>query len=733
MREYKLSLRKAAMRYHEQGWVTIPVRYQGKEPEHAGWQKQTLQAFKGQDFLREINIGIVLGNASGGLVDIDLDCSEARQIAARFLPETDCVFGRVGNPSSHWLYNVADCGSSKQFSCEDMIVEYRANGGHTVFPPSIHATGEGIQFVKDGTPNSVPREELIECVSKLAAASLMAKHWHRGQRHNTALALTGTLLNAGWDKDEIAHFVESVCIAAQDEEISDRLSCVETTQERERAGQSYTAAPSLSNLIGDKANAKLKEWLKIPTTAVIPYRSQLPSADRPLLSIGTPHVIGLHFNDANLSDVFASQYANQARFCHAENEWVYWDGKRWRLDKAKHIVNLAKDCVRFCFVKAAQSPAEASQIRQASYSLNAGRIRGVIELAKSSMSIDKSELDADSWLFNCNNGIINLKNGLLSQHDPVQMQSCLSPVTFDPNAECPLFLAFLSQIMLGNQGMMDFMQRAVGYTLTGDTTEQCLFLLTGDGRNGKSTFLELLRFILGDYAHPVAAKTLMVSNRDDIPSDVAALEGKRFAACSETNAKQTFNEGRIKLMTGGEMIEGRRRYADEVSFMPKFKLWIATNALPVITGTDEGIWRRIRLIRFDLKLHQHEVDRQLLSKLKCEASGVLNWMLEGCLAWQKQGLNPPEEVLSATQSYRADMDYVEQFIQDCIEMDPNSRVDNTDFYNAFKDWYYQNVDNYPPSQKVLTPLLKDKGLLQKSGKKRVWQGVKFKDLDHLVL
>ena len=186
--------------------------------------------------------------------------------------------------------------------------------------------------------------------------------------------------------------------------------------------------------------------------------------------------------------------------------------------------------------------------------------------------------------------------------------------------------------------LVAYLHRVLGYTLTGSTKEQCLFLLTGNGCNGKTTLLELVKFIMGEYGEPVAAKTLMQQGREDVPSDIASLEGKRFATCSETSSIQKFNESRLKLMTGGEAIQARRRYSDEFNFYPQFKLFIATNDKPTIRDNSEGTWRRFHTIPFDMQLEPENINKNLLKELKEEAAGVLNWMIDGALEWHRIGL-----------------------------------------------------------------------------------------------
>jgi len=703
--------------YNSLAWVVVPVKEKDKQPIPQGWQKRTLADVNiATEFPEGRNVGILLGDSSGGLVDIDIDCPEALKIADRYLPETGMRFGRASNPGSHRIYNVEVCGDSRKYVFEGTLIEYRANGEQTVFPPSVHPSGEQYTFDSKGEPAYILKSDLEKAVRKIATACLLARCWNKGQRHHTALALAGTLLRADWGQDEVRHFIASVCIAAGDEEMDDRLRGVTTTAESLGAGGQATGLPTLSELIGDAACKRLTSWLGIDTAQPLAQPNTITSLPDE------------QFTDSRLSDVFAREYQGIARFCHETGCWFVWDGKHWAPDICEKIIVLVEECVRqqiSTFVKTAR----ASEFRGTIGCLSNGRFGSVANLARTKMPIKKAEFNADPWLFNCLNGVLDLRTGKLHPHAPELYQSFKANVKFDPLEQCPTFEKFIEEIMLGKPALKEYLQRAAGYTLTGATSEQCFFLLMGEGRNGKSTLLEVMRYIFGDYARTVAAKTLMISNNDQIPSDIALLEGKRYAPCSETSQMQRLNEARIKTLTGGDQVEARRRYADEYNYTPQFKLWVATNSEPTITGTDEAIWRRIQKIPFDLRLEPSQVDKELLEKLKKEASGILNWLLAGCLQWQKmRDLAPPDEVKKATNAYRAEMDVVQDFVSDCLRKSTGMSIANPLMYQHFKDWYNANVGGRVlPTHKEMTQGLKRVGFQCKGGKTRRWVDVALID------
>ena len=296
------------------------------------------------------------------------------------------------------------------------------------------------------------------------------------------------------------------------------------------------------------------------------------------------------------------------------------------------------------------------------------------------------QLDTDRWLLNVLNGTIDLRTGDLREHRRENLITKLAPVIYDPEAACPVWLAFLNRIMCNNDVVIDFLQRAIGYALTGDTREQCLFLLYGTGANGKSTFIETLRAMLGDYACQTDFTTFLVSRSDAVRNDLAALRGGRFVSAVEVESGRHLNEALVKQVTGGDAITARFLYQEFFTFLPQFKIFLAANHKPVIWGTDDGIWRRIRLIPFTETIPVSEQDKNLLAKLRSELPGILNWAIEGCLAWQRSGLGEPEEIDFATEMYREESDPVGCFIEDCCEINPEAKTQARKLYEAFREW-----------------------------------------------
>jgi putative DNA primase/helicase len=263
--------------------------------------------------------------------------------------------------------------------------------------------------------------------------------------------------------------------------------------------------------------------------------------------------------------------------------------------------------------------------------------------------------------------------------------------TLDPDAKCPHWLNFLNQIFDGNQEMVAFVKRAVGYSLSGHVSEQCLFVLIGTGANGKSTFINALRRVFGDYAGMTPMQTLTVMTfSNGQTNDLAAMEGKRFISASDGEAGQRLAEAKIKNMTGGDKIACRALYKDLREFDPQFKLWAATNDLPEVTGSDDAIWRRIRVINFPVTVPEDQRDPSLTQKLADEASGILNWALEGYCEWMSGGLRPPQEIIEATSRYRQENDHVGQFIDARCVKQASEKCSTKTLFDEYVNWSEEN-------------------------------------------
>ena len=310
------------------------------------------------------------------------------------------------------------------------------------------------------------------------------------------------------------------------------------------------------------------------------------------------------------------------------------------------------------------------------------------------MPIMPFQLDKHKMAFNVPNGTLSLKSGQLVPAKRDYFITKFSPVEFTDNADCPMWRRFLDDIFGGDRELIRYIQKAVGYSMTGDTSEQCVFFLYGTGRNGKSTFLDVLREIFGDYVSNIQPETIMVKNSmgNGINSDIARLKGARMVTTVEPNEGVRLNEGLIKQLTGDDAVTARKLYGNEFEFKPEFKLWMATNHKPIIRGTDDGIWRRIHMIPFTVQIPADKVDRQLKSKLEREYPAILRWAVEGCLLWQREGLKQPRAVLDMTREYRREMDVISGFLDDRCEVGEGFSAKSSELYAAYSAWCESNTE-----------------------------------------
>lgn len=429
-----------------------------------------------------------------------------------------------------------------------------------------------------------------------------------------------------------------------------------------------------------------------------------------------------------------SLHGRDLRYVPEFKKWLVWDGVRWLIDEDGEIMRRAKDTATAIYVEAKNASQAGEQPMADKLASHAGRsqsvlkLKAMIELAQSELGIPArtTELDNNNYLFGVANGVINLKTGALRESRREDLITKRALVAYDSNAHAPLFLAFLDRIMGGNQALIGFIHRAVGYSLTGLTDEQCLFFLHGSGQNGKSTLLTAIKELLGDYAMQCPAETLMVKQGGSIPNDIARLRGARMVATSETEDGRRFAETMIKQLTGQDTIAARFLFAEYFEFIPNFKIWLAANHKPVIRGDDYAIWRRIRLIPFAVTIPPEEKDGKLPEKLRAEYPGILAWAVQGCLEWQQQGLNPPPEVLAATEEYKSEMDLIGKWIEECCITVTHATAKAGALYSNYKRWVEDN-GGFPLSSTKFGMKLGDRGYQKEKSGTVVYRGIGLLD------
>lgn len=389
------------------GLLLIPVEGRSKRPVRKNWQNHPESA-AWFEVNPGHNVGVLLGSASDGVVDIDLDDPIARRLASRILPPTGMVFGRLSNPSSHYIYRVEDDpGGTQQFqfSNHGMLCEYRSDGAQTVFPPSIHESGEEIEFVSMGDPGEVTREVLINAVGRLAAATVLAKLWAEGSRHDLALALSGALLNAKWDQDDVSNFIDAICYGADDDERADRIGGVRGTVRKLHRNEPVTGWPTLAGIIGEEAARKVAEWLEVEFSDR-DHSSELVEANAFKLPEGASP-----YTELSNAKRFCRQHQQDCFFHSGLRKWFVWDGRRWTSSTAGTIEKMGHETVESMGIEAAKNGQEA--MRWAANSCSSKGVDAMLKMAQPYLSKSARVLDRKPYLLNCLNGTLDLRTGSL--------------------------------------------------------------------------------------------------------------------------------------------------------------------------------------------------------------------------------------------------------------------------------------------------------------------------------
>ena len=445
-------------------------------------------------------------------------------------------------------------------------------------------------------------------------------------------------------------------------------------------------------------------------------------------------VTGFNLTDLGNAQRLVAQHGQDLRYCYTWGKWLVWDGVRWAKDESGEVDRRAKETVRSIYVEA--GAIEEKGLREATAdhakrSESDSKRQSMINSARSEPGIPilPEHLDRDPWLLNVLNGTLDLRTGKLQEHRRGDLISKLAPVEYDPEAECPTWWKFLEHIMGRNFDLIFFLQKAVGYALTGVTLEQVLFFLYGLGANGKSTFIEVIQALLGDYATQTTSETFMMKRHGSpISNDVADLRGARFVAAVEIESGRRMAEVLIKQMTGGDKLKARFLYSEHFEFKPEFKIFLAANHKPIIRGTDHAIWRRIRLTPFTVQIPETEQDKELPEKLKAELPGILNWAIEGCINWQDHGLAPPQAVQEATQTYKDEMDILGNFVGECCIIASGASATAKELYSAYNQWAEDNGEKRPLPQRAFGMSLTERGFQRDRGTGGVfiWRGIGLK-------
>ena len=684
----------------------------------------------------EANIGVATGSKSGVFV-VDID-GAAGQATLRALmhghdPAPDTAKVLTGRGEHHY------------FRCEGLQVgngklgpgiDLRGDGGYVVGMGSRHASGAMYRPAQWGRPSprfrpapvpgwlsealaaqakptrsSVPQKVDVDPV-RYAEAALAgetdkirsARPGTRNSTLNTAAFKLGQLVLSGGLDPTVA--CEHLLAAALQCGLAENEASA-TIRSGFSAGQNAPRAPAPVLAIGHSVPAD-------PIAPNDPLAAELALLDE--TDVGNAQRLVRRFGDQLL--------------CTPGLGFLVYDGTRWRRDDnlrrmgygeqtAAHIASEARHLER--------ETDRAGRVRFSKNSQSKSALDRMFDVARSRLMKEDSLLDADPYLLNAENGTVDLRTGRLRPNDASDLQTKLLSVRYDPKAGCPLFLTFLEKALRGDAGLLAFVQKAVGYSLTGSTSEQVFFFLHGPGSTGKSTFINLIRDLLGDYGTHTPSETLLSKQYDSgIPADLARLQGIRMVTAVEVNWNRQIDEAKLKAMTGGDPITARFLRQNFFTFVPEFKLWMAANDLPGVRGTAEAFWRRVRVVPFTVQVSKENGDGDLPTKLRAELPGILAWAVQGCLAWRCEGLTPPEAVQQATEGWVRKADHLVKFAADEFIRDTSCFISAHDCYERYKAWCAKHGETPSDTRRLKQGL---EGLDYTHARMRsgsVWQGVKLR-------
>ena len=618
----------------------------------------------------EAHVGVATGEVSGfDVLDID-----PRHGGDESLAELEAEQGELpatieqltGGGGRHLLFKHREGVRNSAGGGLGTGLDVRGDGGYIIVAPSMHASGRAYCWEVDHHPLHAEMSEwTIQLPSQKdtpGPAPAIIGAIHEGNRATQITSLAGSMRRRGISEEGILAAIrvenKERCVPPLDDGV---LVKTAASVARYAPAQMPVLELIVSSYRGDKNGSNAASI-----------------ADEPLMA-----------TDMGNARRLVRRHKETIRHCGVSSEWLTWDQRRWGRDRDSQITEKAKDTVEAIALEAdaiADDDVKAAYVKHAVRSQGHRSLQAMVALAASDpeVCVEPETWDQHHMLLNVENGTIDLETGRLRDHRREDMITQISEVPFTPGAGCPRWEAFLLEIM-GKQELVGFLQRVAGYCLTGTTDEDAFFILHGAGMNGKTTFLETLQSMMGDFAQTAESSAFLEKRSDTIPNDLAALRDARLAIVSETGARRSLNEALIKRVTGGDQVTARFLHQEFFTYRPGFKLVMATNDRPRVYGTDLGIWRRIRMVPFTENFEGRE-DAQLSHKLEAELPGILNWAVEGCLQWQREGLGTLPEVEAATQAYREDMDVLGDFVDEYCEVGVGEQVTKSRLYEAYVHW-----------------------------------------------
>lgn len=490
----------------------------------------------------------------------------------------------------------------------------------------------------------------------------------------------------------------------------------------------------------EAAVAAQEAWSPGPFTAAPPVHTNGTHATTPPppASPAPAEAIPTHFDSDRLyTDTYNARalvaaHGPDMHYVQAWKAWLIWTGTHWHRDTGGVVMRWAKQTIKNLakLLPSLDDKQAFALLAHIKSSLSTAKLRAAIDNAQSEegMMVEPDAFDRDIWLLNCANGTIDLRTGQIRSASRADLLTKCLGVVYDPHATCPRWEAFLTRAMGGKQGLVAFLHRAIGYSLTGSTIEQCLFILHGPTKTGKTTFLARLRALLGPYGTQADMESFMHKDKSEVRNDLADLVGRRVVCAVESQEGRRLNENLIKQLTGGlDQIKARFLFEEYFTYTPQYKIFLGSNHKPVIKDTDQAIWERIRLVPFIVQIPLKERDKKLDEALQHELPGILAWAVRGCLDWQHRGdLEPPPEVLAATEAYQQEMDVIGRFITERCTVSLNARVYAKALYDAYKAWCDDSGERWE-TQTTFGKKMTERGYEKKTSHTIVYQGLELKN------
>jgi putative DNA primase/helicase len=461
-----------------------------------------------------------------------------------------------------------------------------------------------------------------------------------------------------------------------------------------------------------------------------PKLIDFPSGNTSVMLIPPPE--SFTFDDAGNARLFCHSYGTMFRWQADAGKWLVWANTRWKPDSDNSIWQFAKIFAQNLYETVREYAISNSDLaiaeRHAKRSNNLAGIKAFIELSKSEpgMTVNSSDLDRDLYSLNTLSGTIDLRTGELRRHSRLDNITKLCPFNFNPDADCSTWYEFLETI-LPDASLRSYVQKAIGYSLTGAVRERAFFICYGFGRNGKSVFIDTISKLLGDYARNTTAETLLRKHNGAIPNDVARLKGARFVTAAETDEGKQLHESLIKSLTGGDKITARYLFNEYFDFYFEGKLWLATNHKPVIKDQSNGMWDRVKLIPFSVTISPDKaIDKdELVSRLLNESAGILAWAVAGCRAWlEEKRLIAPDIIEREIAQYKYEQDSIAQFLEEKTESGEFFQVENSNLFEAYRDYCRQN-NEFEFTHRRFSQKLTERGFTQTRQSKRYWNGIRI--------